>query len=65
MRSRTGRRMQVTPVAMQSAKRPDAACWSVAPTAAKPAMTSAKELAKPVIAAMTPAMTVWKMAVRG
>ncbi|MET4157928.1 hypothetical protein ABIC29_001482 [Agromyces sp. PvR057] len=65
MRSTIGSTMHVAPVAMQSAKRPDAACASVAPTAPNPAMTNANELAKPVMAAMTPATTVWKMVVPG
>ncbi|WP_407937544.1 hypothetical protein [Microterricola viridarii] len=45
----------MTPTARQRANRPDAACSSLAPTATSPAMTRAKELANPVIAATMPA----------
>jgi hypothetical protein len=61
MRIAIGSTMHVTPVAMQSAKSPDAACVSVAPTATRPAMTSTNDDANPVMAAMTPATIVWKM----
>ena len=47
--------MQRMPWPSERAKRPDAACAGVAPTATRPAMTSVNELAKPVSAAMRPA----------
>ncbi len=42
-----------------TAKRPDAACSGVAPTAWNPASTIANALAKPVIAARNPDVSGW------
>ena len=53
--SQNDRMQQMSPTTRHSAKRPDAACPSVAPTARRPAMTRAKEVANPVIAATMPA----------
>ena len=61
MRNQKPSTMHVKPAARHSAKRPEAACASVAPTARNPAMTSANELAKPVIAAIKPAEMGWRM----
>lgn len=49
------RMQQISPTTRHRANRPLAACPSVAPTARRPAMTSAKEVANPVIAATMPA----------
>ena len=49
------RMMQMSPTTRHSANRPEAACASVAPTARRPAMTRANDVAKPVIAATMPA----------
>jgi hypothetical protein len=46
---------------MQSASRPDAASAGVAPTPARPCKTTGKALAKPTIAARTPAEIGWAM----
>ena len=55
MRSQKPSTIQVSPTARHRAKSPDAAWTSVAPTARKPAMTSANDVAKPVMAATMPA----------
>jgi hypothetical protein len=51
--------MLTTAIARHSANSPDAACWSFAPTARSPAMTSANELANPEMAATIPAEIGW------
>ena len=50
---------------MHSTSNPDAASAAVAPTACSPAISSANELANPVIAAMMPAMIGCATDVRG
>ncbi len=55
MRSQSAPTVLTTAMARQSARRPEAACSSEAPTAAKAAMTRANEEAKPEIAATMPA----------
>src|SRR5690554_4715015 len=49
---------------MQRTRSPDDASALVAPTACRPAMTRAKDVANPLIDATTPAETDWKMGYR-
>jgi hypothetical protein len=60
MRSHSAATVETTAIAMQTAKRPDAACSSSAPTACSAAMTSANELANPEMAATNPAEIGWR-----
>jgi hypothetical protein len=53
--------MQMRPTTRHKAKSPDAAWASVAPTAWRPAITKAKDVAKPVMAATMPAEIGWSM----
>src|SRR5271170_4747947 len=55
MRNQRLSTMPASPIAMESAIKPDAACASLAPTDVRPLRTTAKELAKPTKAAATPA----------
>jgi hypothetical protein len=55
IRKYQARAIELSPVTRHSARSPDAASASVAPTAWRPAMTRAKEVAKPVIEATIPA----------
>src|SRR5690606_27265432 len=48
------------PDATHNTSRPEDACASLAPTACSPAMTRAKEVAKPLMAATSPAETGWR-----
>jgi hypothetical protein len=45
----------VIAIARHNANNPELACCGVAPTAARPASTMTKEVAKPLIAAIRPA----------
>src|SRR5690606_34518167 len=64
IRYRHARKMQLSPVVTHAMSRPEEACASVAPTAWRPAMTRAKEVAKPAIDATIPAETDWTMGYR-
>lgn len=55
--ARQDSRIASSPWPMQTASRPDAAWAGVAPAAAKPCSTTVKALAKPTMAASTPAAT--------
>jgi len=59
IRSHSAPMILTTAIARHSANSPDAACWSLAPTALSPAMTSANELANPEMAATNPAEIGW------
>ena len=56
-RSRSESRMPASPMAIDSAISPEAACAGEAPTAASPCSTTAKEEAKPTKPASSPAET--------
>jgi len=55
MRNQSALAVLTNAIARQTASNPEAACAFVAPTAEKPAMTSANEVANPEIAATNPA----------
>jgi len=59
MRNQSAATVLTTAIERQRAKSPDAACASFAPTACSPAMTRAKELANPEMAATNPAEIGW------